>query len=375
MKINTQTVGSSVSFAQIVAGLSHHLNNPLAAILGYSELLLRRDLDSSARGMVELIHQQAERCKRTLQSLSEMTRRPTQGFKTVELRSLAQECMATKSDKFESHQVKVGLDFPAAGLESNADPIALQQVFFHLFDNAIQALENQNDERTISVSGRLSNGWIELQVRDNGNGIEPEVLPRIFEPFYSTKPKERSPGLGLTICLAILQEHDGRIEVESTPGGGTCVTLFLPDRAKPAALTFSNISNVLNGKRILLAEDEPALAQLLKNLLTPLNAQVVHVGNGLKALECAQQAQWDMIISDIQMPEMNGVELYHHLASSNANLANRMILITGSTRAQPELLLQGVKAQFLYKPFSRTELVDAIARVFAQASPEGPSNP
>ena len=115
MKVNKQAAGSNPSFAQIVAGLSHHLNNPLAAILGYSELLLRRDLDASAKGMLELIHQQAERCKHTLQSLNEMIRRPAQGFRAVDLGSLAQECVAMKTSEFAAHQVHVQLDFPAAG--------------------------------------------------------------------------------------------------------------------------------------------------------------------------------------------------------------------------------------------------------------------
>ncbi|MGH9425607.1 MAG: hybrid sensor histidine kinase/response regulator, partial [Terriglobia bacterium] len=350
---------------QMVAGLSHHLNNPLAAILGYSELLLRRDLDASAKGMLELIHQEAERCKHTLQSLNEMTRRPAQGFQTVDLPCLVQECVAMKTNEFEAHQVHVQLDFPAAGLVSRANPIALQQVVFHLFDNALQALDGQSEERTISISGLNANGWTVVRVKDNGSGIRPDVLPRIFEPFYTTKPKEQSSGLGLTVCLAILQEHEGRIEVESTEEHGTCVTLFLPDKAKPAAAS-SNISKVLAGRQILVAEDEPALAQLLTSLLTPLKADVVHVSDGLEALASAQQGHWDLIISDIQMSGMNGIELYHRLASINPLLADRMILITGSTRAQPETLLPNTKVKFLYKPFSRSELMDAISRTLAE---------
>ena len=120
MKVNKQAAGSVPSFAQIVAGLSHHLNNPLAAILGYSELLLRRDLDESAKGMLELIHQQAERCKHTLQSLNEMIRRPAQGFQAVDLGSLAQECVAMKADEFAAHQVRVQLDFATAGLSASS---------------------------------------------------------------------------------------------------------------------------------------------------------------------------------------------------------------------------------------------------------------
>ena len=368
MKVNKQSASKS-SFAQMVAGLPHHLNNPLAAILGYSELLLRRDLDASAKGMVELIHQQAERCKHTLQSLNAMTRRPSQGFQAIDLSALAQECVALKASESELHQVQVNLDFPAGGLSVRADPIALQQVLFHLFDNALQALDQQSGDRIVSISGFNSNGWAVVQVKDSGGGIRPDVLPRVFEPFYTTKSKEQNPGLGLTVCLAIVQEHEGRIEVESTEGHGTCVKLFLPDKAKPAD-TASNISKVLAGKRILVAEDEPALAQLLNSLLTPLKAHVVHVNDGLEALRSARQGQWDLIISDIQMPGMTGIELHQSLASGDSTLADRMILITGSTWAQRETLLPKSNVQLLYKPFSRNELLEAISRAIAEPPPE-----
>src|SRR5262245_7832966 len=366
MKVNRQTAGSYPSFAQIVAGLSHHLNNPLAAILGYSDLLLRRDVDGVTKGMLELIYQEAERCKRTLQSLSEMTRAPVQEFLSVDLRALVEECVAMKTSEFEAQHVHVQLDFPAVGLVSRVDPFAFKQLLFHLIDNALQALEGQTKDKTVSIGGRNANGWVEVQVKDNGSGIKPDVLPRIFEPFYTTNPKEESAGLGLTISLAILQDHEGRIEVESTEEHGTSVTIFVPEKTQPSG-TASLTSTVLIGKKILLAEDEPALAQLLSSLLTPLKAEVVHVNNGLEALASAQQGQWDLIISDVQMPGMSGIELHQRLASSSPDLASRMILITGSTRAQPETSLQqGPKAQFLYKPFSRSQLIDAISRVFAE---------
>ena len=373
MKVNKQAAGSVPSFAQIVAGLSHHLNNPLAAILGYSELLLRRDLDESAKGMLELIHQQAERCKHTLQSLNEMIRRPAQGFRAVDLGSLVQECVAMKTAEFAARQVRVQLDFATAVSAPQADPIALQQVFFHLFENALQAMEGQSKDKTLSISGLNSKGWAIVRVKDSGSGIRPDVLPQIFEPFFTTKAKDENPGLGLTVSLAIMQEHDGRIEVESSEVDGTCVTLFLPDKAKPAS-TSSNTSEILAGKQILVAEDEPALAQLLSSLLSPMKAAVVHVNDGIEALEAAQRGQWDLIISDIQMPGMTGIELYQRVASMNPALAKRMILITGSTRAQPHSLLPGANPLFLYKPFSRSELLDAISRAFdEQASGPQPS--
>jgi len=370
MKGKQQGSSSALSFTQIVAGLSHHLNNPLAAILGYAELLLRRDLDASSKGMVELIFQQASHCKHALQSLHGMTSQPTQEFQAVDLRSLVQECMATKKGEFQAGDVNVHLDFPNDGLVTQADPVALEQVVVQLLDNALQALEGDSKDKTLSISGFHSDGWTAVQVKDTGRGIRTDVLPQIFEPFYTTKSREKNPGLGLTICHSILDEHQGSIRVESTEGEGTSVTLLLPDKVKPADAV-GGAAPILAGRKILVAEDEPALAKLLGSFLTPLKAEVVHVNNGLEALAIAQQSQWDLIISDIQMPGISGIELYHRLASSDSALANRMILITGAARSQPERLLQDAKAQLLYKPFSRSELMEVISRVIAERPPEG----
>lgn len=199
-----------------------------------------------------------------------------------------------------------------------------------------------------------------VRVKDSGSGIKPDVLPRIFVPFYTTKPKEQNSGLGLTVCLAILQEHEGRVEVDSTEERGTCVTLFLPDKVKPTVAATSNMSKVLAGKKILVAEDEPALAQLLSTLLTPEGSS----GSCQRRTQSACVGTARPVGSDyhdIQMPGISGIELYQRLASSNPELAN-----PGSTRAEPERLRQDAKAHFLYKPFSRSELIDAISRVFAE---------
>lgn len=370
MKANKQAAGSTPSFEQMVAGLSHQLNNPLAAILGYSELLLRRDLDADAMSMLELIHVQAERCKRILQSLNEMTRRPAQGFRVVDLHALLRDCVAMKASEFETRQIQVQTHFTGVNPTVRADALALQQAFLLLFDNALESLEEHTGERSISISASSANGWVAVRVEDTGPGIKPDVLPRIFEPFFTTKPKDENTGLGLTLCLAILEEHEGRIEVDSTEGRGTCVTVFLPAKVKPAAAT-SDVAPSLAGKTILVAEDEPALAQLLSSLLTPFKAQVVHVNDGQEALDSAREGHFDLIISDIQMPRLSGIELCQQLASSNPGLADRMILITGDSASKhPELLLQGVKAQFLYKPFSRSELINAISRVLADRKGE-----
>jgi C4-dicarboxylate-specific signal transduction histidine kinase len=195
MKVNKQSASKS-SFSQMVAGLSHHLNNPLAAILGYSELLLRRDLDASARGMVELIHQQAERCKHTLQSLNAMTGRPSQGFQAVDLGILARECVALKTTEFEPHQIQVNQDFPAYGLIVRADPIALQQVFFHLFDNGLQALNQQSGERILSISGFNSSGWAVVQVKDSGGGIRAGGPSTSFRAILYDKIQGTESGVG-----------------------------------------------------------------------------------------------------------------------------------------------------------------------------------
>lgn len=354
------------SFVQLVAGLSHQLNNPLAAILGYSELVLRRNLEVETRSMIEQIHRQAERCKQVLHSLSGLVRRPAQGFYQVDINHLVRETLVLKAAELAANGIEVLSHLHEGPLAVTADALGLQQVLLELLENARAALENKAGKRTVSVSTALSGGRVVIEVEDDGIGITEDVLGRVFEPFFTTD-KEKKAGLGLTLCYSILQEHGGTIDLLSKAGKGTRVRLHLHPLVEPARTEAQTapIAN-LSGKRVLVVEDEPALAQLLTSLLMPLKAMVVQAADGTEALTLIRSGNFDLVLSDVQMPGMSGTDLYRQLSSENPALASRMILITGdSASGRTERLLQGVKARFLYKPFSRAQLLEAVSLALA----------
>jgi CheY-like chemotaxis protein len=354
-----------LSFVQLAAGLSHQLSNPLAAILGYAELLLRRNLDPEIRPMLEHIHGQAERCKQLLQSLNAMVRRPSQGFFPVDVHQMIEEALSSRRAELSAHGIEVLVRTQEGPLVVTADALGLQEVLRHLLDNAEQALESHPGKRTICIGTGLNEGRALIRIEDTGPGIKPDVLPRIFEPFFTTS-KDNRIGLGLTLCHSILQQHGGTIEVDSTEGEGTRVLLYFRLQEQSAPRREKQSSADLSGKNVLVVEDEGALGQLLMSLLSSVDARAVRAVNGAEALELIRSRDFDVIISDIQMPQMSGTDLYRQLATEKPELADRTILITGDPASErSELLLQGVKASLLYKPFSRAQLLETVSRVLA----------
>ncbi len=355
------------SFAQLVSGLTHQLNNPLAAILGYAELVMRRDLDAETKEMIGHIHRQAERCKQLLHTLNGLVRRPSQGLYPVDINVLVRETLESKAAELAGSGVEVLSYLHPGVLAVTGDAQGLRQVLLELLENARAALENRGDKRTVSVRTKVAGGEIVIELEDNGPGIPEDTLAHVFEPFFTTS-KEKKAGLGLTLCHSILKEHSGSIDILSTLGQGTRVRLHLRQRTEPAPAAASSTSATANlsGRSVLVVEDEPALAQLLTNLLTPLQARVVHASDGAEALRLIRAGDFELVVSDVQMPGMSGTELYRQLSTENPGLARRMILITGDSASErSQRLLEGTKAHFLYKPFSRAQLLEAISRALA----------
>jgi len=214
---------------QLAGGVAHEINNPLAGILTFAQLM-KRDV-GRARNDVEslqLIEESALRCKRIVESLLQFSRRSQEGDRRpFELN----RCVDDSAFLF-SAQLKKS---PHASLEVRTDPDLppvigdtgqMGQVLLNLLQNGLYALEGK--QGTLSVSTGRRDTHVFFSVRDTGSGIEPSVLPRIFEPSFTTKPPGQGTGLGLAIAYRIVQDHGGRFEVQSAPGEGSTFTVLLP---------------------------------------------------------------------------------------------------------------------------------------------------
>jgi CheY-like chemotaxis protein len=259
--------------------------------------------------------------------------------------------------------LRLAADLPPLG----ADPYQLQQVLVNLVTNAHQALRAVPPPRQVTLTTRCdpTRTRIILEVTDTGTGMPPEIQARIFEPFFTTKPPGVGTGLGLSLCQGIIEGHGGIIRVTSQPGQGTTCQVELPvgvvPESAPSSLDRDDAPFPIPSSAILLVDDEPSVASALARLLRRDGHTVETTANGRLALAMLQERAYDLILSDLRMPELDGPGLYRALAAHYPHLCQRFILLTGDTLS-PEVLAfvaeSGVPR--LTKPFTAVAVRSAI---------------
>src|SRR2546429_5589254 len=218
---------------QMLAGVAHELNNPLTAVLVVTELLRERaPADESFKRQLELTHRQARRAARIVQNLLEFSRPGSSEKKLLDLNNLIERTLQLHEHSLRRNNIEV--DFrPDTSLPGVlGDVNQLIQVFLNLVTNAEQAIREVRESGRVQIRPGRAGNRLSIAFEDDGVGIRPESLPRLFDPFYTTKRPGGGTGLGLSICMSIIREHGGIIEAEALPAGGSAFTVFLP--AAPA---------------------------------------------------------------------------------------------------------------------------------------------
>lgn len=355
-----------VSVGQLVSGVAHELNNPLTGITGFAQLLLARDLDERTRSDIETIYGEAERASKIVQNLLTFARRRKSEKEPANLNALLQRVLELRSYDLRVRNIDVVLDLDEDLPETMVDPGQIQQVFLNLIINAEQAMLSSKESGKLIVRSRNDGDQIRIIFQDDGPGMEPETLRRIFDPFFTTKQAGEGTGLGLTISYGIIEDHGGRIWAESQPGRGTTFFIELPvlHGAAPARAVEEEAPVTVTGRSILVVDDEASIQRLLGSILEMDGHRVDTARNGIEALEHIARRRYDLVITDIKMPDMDGRDLYQRLLEHDRTLAGRTIFITGDT-VSPETrrFLQEVRNPCLAKPFRVREVRDVIAQV------------
>lgn len=229
-KLEQQIIQSErlAAMGQMIGGFAHELNNPLTSILGMSELLQDSEVGEATKKHLVLLQQQARRAAEIVQNLMYFSRPPAPGKSSIDLNELVQRTLHLHAYSLRKSNITV--DFLGVNLlpQVSGDAHQLMQVFLNLILNSEQAIREVRDRGTLRI--RLEKGAKTVSVifQDDGPGIPADILPNIFDPFYTTKRPGRGTGLGLSICKAILREHSGNVEAASGPGGGAVFTVTLP---------------------------------------------------------------------------------------------------------------------------------------------------
>ncbi|HSK08899.1 MAG TPA: ATP-binding protein, partial [Vicinamibacterales bacterium] len=324
------------SLGQTISGIAHELNNPLATVLTWAERLAPRQADANTKRGLEVILSEADRAARIVRNLLTFARKRHTTRTMVDLNQVVGETLALRSYEQRVTNITV-ISALAAGLPHVfADPHQIQQVLLNLVINAEQAMLTANGRGTLVVRTwhDASTDTVVLEVNDDGPGIGEETQAKVFDPFFTTKEVGKGTGLGLTVAYAIVKEHGGRIWVRGSEGQGASFFVELPTgeaqvvRA-PHPPPVEIKAEVPNGTRVLVVEDEMALAAAVQEGLTDAGFEVDHAADGEEALARVEARAYDLIVCDLKMPRVDGMQFYRAIAAGKPALARRVIFCTG----------------------------------------------
>lgn len=363
----------------MAGGIAHDFNNILGIILGNAELaIFDLDLSDSLHPHMFEIKKASLRGKDVVMQLLNFTRQTPHRKETLEIQSIIQESLGLLMVTIPS-SIRIQSDLSKAKTHILADPIQIHQVVINLGTNAAQAMYEHGgilsitlEEKRIDNSGSFSDHhmppgrYAVLKISDTGNGISPDIIDRIFDPYFTTKPVGKGTGMGLSVVHGIIQNLGGKIFVESKVGKGSVFTIYLPATETMTiqkSRTYSTDSYYGN-ERILLVDDDEQIAQLGKLMLTKMGYQVTAMTNPLDVIEEFQlnPGQYNLVITDMTMPDISGDRLAEKLLEIKKDL--RIILCTGhNDRINQEIAASiGIKA-FMMKPVENKELAKTIRNV------------
>jgi nitrogen-specific signal transduction histidine kinase/CheY-like chemotaxis protein len=357
------------ALGQLISGVAHELANPMTAIIARSAFIRSATTVEEARRQAALIEEQGQRATKIVRNLSAFARRRTAQRSAFSLNDVVRAVLDLHGYQLTASGISVveELDREPAWLEG--DQHELEQVLLNLVMNAHYAMVNANNGGQLTIRTRVAAATIQLLVSDDGPGIPPDVLPHVFDPFYTTKGEDGT-GLGLAIARDILAQHGGHISAESTPGVGTTMVMDLPRlrtaTAAPPAAVAPVTSNGTTRGSVLVVDDEPEVGELIADLLCARGFDAEYVQSAPLALERVRAKSFMGIITDVRMPDMTGEDFWRVLHAERPELARRTIFITGD-HAVPATAarLEAIGQPCLTKPFRGAELDEALASVQA----------
>ena len=361
------------ALGRLVAGVAHELNNPLAIIMGNAQVLAAgTSLDEAQKESLGRILRQSERASLIIRDLLAYSRPSEPNKAPMDLNRVVRDVLEWRRQNYEAAQVSVRARLSESLPPTKADRVQVEQIMINLINNAVDALRDRPLPREVEVATEETANFLRVSVRDNGPGMTPEIRDRIFNPFFTTKPIGRGTGLGLSICNTYIQEHHGKMWVESQPGQGATFFFDLPlldckgeALVEPEALAADAVAPAAavapTGQRLLIVDDEPDIAQLLEMILAGAGYEIQTAGNGTDALRVLGDEDFDAVLSDIMMPELDGQELYHRIREIKPDLAKRMIFVTGDTlNSTTRDFLNATGNLFLSKPFKVDDVIHRV---------------
>lgn len=363
------------ALGNLLAGVAHELNNPLTVIVANAHVLLKTSDDDNAANRLQNISHAAERCSKIIRSFLDMARKDPGEVAAFEVSDCINQALEVSNLGLRIHEIRIEAD-----IEPNLPSVLghrdqFVQVILNLIINAQQALDGKQPPRQINLLAKLNaNGTlIVIDIIDNGPGISEEARDRIFEPYFTTKNVGEGTGMGLSMARGILKSHGGTIHLlDSKTSSGTHFQILLPHT--DSLLQSDEESNPQDReiprqkKRVLIVDDEPEVVSALGDVIALEGHQVKTVSSAIEALEILEENYFDLILSDIRMPEMDGEQFFGHLKNRFPVMASKTAFITGNDLSQDTLtFLESCERPYLGKPFMPEDISTLIKDIEQQS--------
>lgn len=370
--LRTQLIQAEKMFTvgAFVSGVAHELNNPLTAILGFSQRLLSKgtDFPPDVSHQLGIIGEQTKRAVKIVQNLLQFSRKapPTTIFCNVN--EVLDSTLSFLEYGFRSDNIKVRKDYEPT-VRVKGDVGQLQQVFTNIMLNAQHEMKKTGG--VISITTKKNDGEARIIIENTGPPIPPDIMERLFDPFYTTKSPGEGTGLGLYIAFGIVADHNGKIWAESNhkaSGARFIITLPLeasekravpPERPKELEAPKAD----LNNKKVLVAEDEEFIKKWLCELLEESGALVQCANDGEEALELLVNNVYDFVISDIKMPRKSGYDIGKWIFEKRPAMKDKFLIITGVIDNDAANFCKEYSYPLLQKPFGANELLTALSNM------------
>ena len=356
---------------QLISGVAHELNNPLTAILGYSQLLTSSE-HVSPRGAeyVGKLYKQAQRTHRIVNNLLSFARQQKPERLPVSVNQILEDTLALREYDLKLNNVQVHRELAPHLPGTAGDAHQLQQVFLNILNNAVDAVLEHSAPREIWVRTAAQNGCLLVEFTDSGSGVKD--LLRVFDPFYTTKPVGKGTGLGLSICYGIVTEHGGAISVRNVPPRGATFSITLPvlPATEPCETHATRLEDALAIGSVLLVDDEEAVLELEREILDGHCLSVEAVRSGREAQHLLERESVDLVVTDLKMPgEITGRALYEWIRRQRPELAGRVVFtVSDATSEEVAALLAESGCPFIQKPFEVDKFLSVVRQVVSQAN-------
>ncbi len=359
------TTFQMASLGEITAEIAHEINNPLTAIVGFSELLSKEKTSPRIKRKLTVIREQGKRVALTVQALLMSSKKSN--FGEFDLNQVIVRTLRLIKHPYYLKSIDVKFSPFKKTIKCIGDANLIEIVLLNILKNAKEAIIPSKKNGKITIKTYKKGEYGVFTIKDNGPGIPGEMQNKVMDTFFSTKQTRVNLGLGLSICKRIVDMHKGTINISSVPGKGTKFRVQIPLLTKKTSrlelFEMADKKAEKNIEDILIIDDEEVILSVMEEMFKNYGYKVDTTTSPVEGIEKIKQKRYGIIFLDIRMPEMDGRDVYYKIMKDVPNNVNKVVFFTGDTLSTDiQRFLAEAKASYLKKPFTEKEVIHLLEK-------------